>query len=69
MIDFFRVKDCMKRFGKALKENATKITNYEKKKKKEMAPRTDEKNKSYKKQKLYYICKNDLVLMLIIKVS
>ena len=34
MIDFFRVKDCMKRFGKALKENATKITNYEKKKKK-----------------------------------
>ena len=34
-----------------------------------MVPQTDEKNKSYKKQKLYYICKNDLVLMLIIKVS
>ena len=33
---------------KDLKEHATKIINYEKK---EMIPLTDEKNKSYKKQK------------------
>ena len=34
----------MKRFCKDLKENVTKIINYEKK---EMIPLTDKKNKSY----------------------
>ena len=39
------------------KEHATKRINYEKKKKKEMIPLTHEENKSYKKQKVFYICK------------
>ena len=37
----------MERFCQDLKEHATKIMNYEKKK--EMIPLTDEENKSYKK--------------------
>ena len=44
----------MKRFCKDLKEYGTKITNYEKK---DMIPLTAEGNKSYKKQKVCYICK------------
>ena len=39
----------MERFCKNLKKHATKIINYEKKKK--IIPITDEENKSYKKQK------------------
>ena len=49
-------KDCMKRFCKILKEHTTKIVNYEKK---EMIPLTDEENKSYRKQKVCYICKKE----------
>ena len=44
----------MKRFCKDLKEHATNIINYEKKKK-EMIPLTYEENKSYEKQKVCYI--------------
>ena len=44
----------MERFCKDLKEHITKIINYEKK---EMIPTTDEESKSYKKQKVCYICK------------
>ena len=40
--------------GKDLKEHATKIN---KEWKKEMIPLTKEENKSYHKQKVYYICK------------
>ena len=43
----------MERFCKDLKQHATQIINYEK----EMIPLTDEENKSYKKQKVRYICK------------
>ena len=43
-LDCYRGKECMKRFCKDLKENVTKIINYEKK---EMIPLTDKKNKSY----------------------
>ena len=43
----------MKKFCKDLKKHATKIINYEKK---EMMPLTYEENKSYKKQKVCYIC-------------
>ena len=54
MLDCYSGKGCMERFCKDLKEHATKIINYEKK---EMIPLTDEENKSYKKQKVCYICK------------
>ena len=46
----------MEKFCKNLKEHATRIINYEKK---EMIPLTDEENKSYKKQKVCYICKKE----------
>ena len=46
----------MERFCKNFKEHATRIINYEKK---EMIPLTDEENKSYKKQKVCYICKKE----------
>ena len=42
MHDCYRGKDCMERFCKDLKEDSTKIINYEKK---EMIPLTDEGNK------------------------
>ena len=53
-LDCYRGKDCMESFCKDFKEHAAKIINYEKK---EMIPLTDEENKSYKKQKVCYICK------------
>ena len=53
-LDSYRDKDCVERFCKDLKQHATKVINYEKK---EMIPLNDEKNKSYKKQTVCYICK------------
>ena len=37
----------MKKFSEDLKKHGTKIINYEKKKKKEMIPLTNEENQSY----------------------
>ena len=51
-----RGKDCMERFCKDLKEHATKIINYEKKRNDTL---TDEENKSYEKQKVCHICKKE----------
>ena len=57
----------MERFCKDLREHTMKIINFEEK---EMIPLTDEENKSYKKQKLCFICKkefntdkNDYIIM------
>ena len=47
----------MKRFCKDLRECATEIIMYEKKK---IIPLTDEENMSYKKQKVCYICKTKI---------
>ena len=46
----------MEKFCKNLNKHATKIINYERK---EMIPLTDGENKSYKKQKVCYICKKE----------
>ena len=46
----------MKNFFKELKEHATKIIIYEKR---EMIPLTYEKTKSYRKQKVCYMCKRE----------
>ena len=43
----------MESFCKGLKKHATKLINYERK---EMIRLSDEENKSYKKQKVCYIC-------------
>ena len=54
-LDCYRDKDCIKKFCGDLKEHATKIITYEKK----VIPLTYEENKSYKKQKVCYICKKE----------
>ena len=46
----------MEMFSKYLKNQATKIINYEKK---EMIPLTNDEKKSYEKQKVCYICKKE----------
>ena len=51
--NFYRGRDCIKRFCSDLKELGTKIVNYERK---EMIPLTDNENKYYEEQKECYIC-------------
>ena len=53
---YYRGKDCMEMFCKDLREQATKIINYEKK---EMIPLTNEEKESYKNQKVCYICEKE----------
>ena len=62
-LDYYRSEDCVKKFCKDLKEQATKIINYEKK---EMIPLTYEESKSYKKQNLAIYAKMDLVRIMIL---
>ena len=53
-LDYYRDKNCMKKFCLNLREHATKIINYEKK---EMIPLTKEEKKIHREQKVCYICK------------
>ena len=55
-LNYYRGKDCMKTFCKDLREHATKIINYEKKK---MVPLTTKDETCYNKQKICYICKKE----------
>ena len=52
----YRVKDSTKKFCKDLREHATKIINYEKKK---MIPLTIEEKISHNEQEICYICKKE----------
>ena len=52
----YRTEDCMKIFSKDLKDQATKIINYEKK---EMIPLPDQEKESYENQKICYICEQE----------
>ena len=54
--NFYRGKDCIKRFCSNLKELATKIIDYEEK---EMIPLTDKENKFYKEQEKCHICQKE----------
>ena len=54
----------MKNFCLDLREHATKIINYGEK---EMIPLTKKEEEKHNKQKVYYICKKGLVLMITIK--
>ena len=54
--DGYKGKDCIERFCEDLGDHVMKIINYDEK---EMIPLTDEKNKSYKKQKVCYIRKKE----------
>ena len=63
-LDYYRGKNCMKKFCLDLREHATKIINYEKK---EMIPLTKEEKRSHRIQRRCYICKKSLVLMITTK--
>ena len=53
-LDYYRGKNCMKKFCLDLREHETKIINYEKK---EMIPLTNEEKRAYRIQNRCYICK------------
>ena len=53
-LNYYRGKDCMKKFSTGLREHASKIIDYEKKK---MIPLTIEEKIYHNKQKKCYICK------------
>ena len=56
-LDYYRGEDCIKKFCLNLREHATKIINYEKKK---MMPLTKKEEENHNKQKICYICKKQL---------
>ena len=53
-LNYYKDKDCMKKFCKDLKEHATRIINYEKKK---IISLTKEEKINYNDQQICYICK------------
>ena len=55
-LNYYRGKDCMKKFCKDLKEHATRIINYEKKK---IIQLTKEEKINYNDQKVCYLCKKE----------
>ena len=55
-LNYYRGKDCMKKFSKDLREHSSKIINYEKKK---MILLTTEEKIYHNKQKICYICKKE----------
>ena len=55
-LNYYRGKDCMKKFSKDLRERASKIIDYEKKK---MIPLTTEEKIYHNKRKRCYICKKE----------
>ena len=55
-LNYYRGKDCMKKFDKDLKEHARRIINYEKKK---IIPLTKEEKINYNDQQICYICKKE----------
>ena len=55
-LNYYRGKDCMKKFCKDLKEYATRIINHEKKK---IIPVAKEEKINYNDQKVCYICKKE----------
>ena len=55
-LSYYRGENCMTKFCKDLRENATKIINYEKK---DMIPLTKKEEQNYNNQKVCYICKKE----------
>ena len=62
IISYYRGDDCMKKFCKDLREHSTKIINYENKK---MISLTTEEKVHYNKQKVCYICKKKILIIMI----
>ena len=59
-LNYYRGKDCMKKFSKDLREHVSKIINYEKKK---MIPLTTEEKIYHNKQKYVIYVKKNLIIM------
>ena len=57
---YYRGDDCMKKFCKDLRKHSIKIINYEKKTRISL---TTEEKVHYKKQKVCYICKKNLIMI------
>ena len=57
-LNYYRGKDCMKKFFKGLREHATKIINYKKKK---MIPLTKEEKIYYNEQEIIHVLIENLV--------
>ena len=55
-LNYYRGKDCMKKFSKDLREHASKIIDYEKKK---MISLATEEKIYHNKQKICYVCKKE----------
>ena len=55
-LNYYRGKDCMKKFCKDLKQHTSRIINYEKKK---IIPLTKEEKINYNNQQICYICKKE----------
>ena len=54
--DYYREKDCIKKWREKIRDRATEIVNYNEK---EIIPLTDKESKSYEKQKVCHICKKE----------
>ena len=63
-LDYYRGKDCMKKFWEGLKKHDTRIITYEKK---EMIPLTKQEEKIYRRQKNVIYAKKNFVLMIAMK--
>ena len=63
-LDYYRGEDCMKKFCLDLRENVTKIINYEKK---EMTPLTKKKRKTIINKKFVIYAEKNLIQMIAIK--
>ena len=53
-LDCYRSRDCMKKFCKDLKEHTTRIINYQKQRNDAANWLTDEENKSYERQNVFF---------------
>ena len=60
-LNYYRAKDCMKKFSKDLREHISEIINYEKKK---MIPLTTEEKIYHNKQKICIYVKKELIIMI-----
>ena len=60
-LNYYRDKDCMKKFCKDLKEHATRIINHEKKK---IIPLTKEEKINYKIRKFLIYARKNLILLI-----
>ena len=59
-LNYYRGKDCMKKFSKDLREHASKIINYEKKK---MIPLTKDDSITINKKYVIYVKKNLIIMI------